>query len=241
MAQIQVSRTARGDPVDHQMIREVDQWLVEELHDSVAQSLWYLGVELSALDQEISPHEARLGARLRTLGEVAQEAYDQVRAILGQTWSAGTSEETLDELLQRETRLFEKRTGVQIRLILGSVGLQVLPSQAHHLSAILREALCNAWRHGRVRCIRVELNAAEERISLKVTDEGAGFYPEVRQEGHYGMETMQKRAKALGGVLEVVSEAGKGTRVSLTFPLVVSEGLNQEERCSNGRSHFDCG
>jgi len=234
MVQAQVTRTDRGLSVEDQDHTGADDWLVEELHDGVAQSLWYLGVELSALNREISPCDARLREQVKTLGEVAQEAYEQVRAILGQTWCAAGPGETLDAVVQREVRAFQGRTGMDVRLTLESGRLEASPWQAHHLAAVLREALCNAWRHGHAEWVRVELKATEETASLTVTDRGVGFDARVSREGHYGMATMQRRARALGGSLEVLSKAGMGVRVKLTFPREVSERGNQNTRCSNG-------
>lgn len=241
MVQAQITRTDQGSNAGRRGGHGVDDWLAEELHDGVAQSLWYLGIELSALNQEISPSEARLREQVRTLGEVAQEAYAQVRAILGQTWSPAGSAGTLDSLVRREAQSFEDRTEVSIRLDLEEGSLSVSPEQSHHVAAILREALCNAWRHGKAKWVQVELKAAEGTAYLTVRDRGVGFHRKVREEGHYGIATMQKRAQALGGVLEVTSRVGKGTRVSLAFPLEVPDGQSRDMRCSNGRSHISRG
>jgi two-component system, NarL family, nitrate/nitrite sensor histidine kinase NarX len=243
MAQALMPRMDRGLSGAVQIQNGADDWLAEELHDGVAQSLWFLGVELSALNREISPCDTRLRKQVETLGEVAQEAYEQVRAILEQAWCAGGPAESIsiDELVRREVKAFQDRTGTPVRLSLDSAGLKGLPREAHHVAAVLREALCNAWRHGHAGWVRVELRATEKAVSLTVSDRGVGFDPRVSREGHYGMTTMRKRAQALEGSLEVLAKVGRGVRVKLTFPREVLEGWNQKKRCSDVKSHTYCG
>lgn len=219
MVQVQMNRIEEGPYIQRQDIDGVQEWIVEELHDGVAQSLWFLGTELSALNREIPSNEAGLRAQVETLGQVAQEAYDQVRAILGHAWVQDKSGQALDDVVQQEVETFEERTGVAVGLTLEPVSFQVSSWQAHHIAAILREALSNAWRHGQAQRVQVELTATEGTMSLTVIDRGAGFDCKDLREGHYGLATMRRRAhEALNGTIEVVSKPGSGTQVSLTFP-----------------------
>ncbi len=82
---------------------------------------------------------------------------------------------------------------------------------------ILKEALVNARRHSKARCVRVTLGAEEDEYWAEVTDDGRGFETEATQKG-MGIPGMRERANALGGELEVESKPDKGTRVRIRAP-----------------------
>ncbi len=83
--------------------------------------------------------------------------------------------------------------------------------------SILKEALVNARRHSKARCIRVTLGTEEDGYWAEVADDGQGFNAEGLQEG-IGIPGMRESAHAIGGELEVESKVGSGTRVRIRVP-----------------------
>ena len=101
----------------------------------------------------------------------------------------------------------------------------VSATQRITLYRILQEALTNAHRHGHASLITVLCREEEDRTTLVVTDDGAGFDPEAVQKRRpgvplqrFGLHGMRDRAQMLGGTFEVTSEPGRGTTVRVVLP-----------------------
>ena len=82
---------------------------------------------------------------------------------------------------------------------------------------IFKESLNNAVRHSSCTHVVIELHLDQSSLALVVRDDGCGFAPSGSSEGH-GLVSMQRRAKSLGGKLQLQSLAGEGTCVSLSVP-----------------------
>jgi signal transduction histidine kinase len=200
----------------------VPDWLVEELHDEVAQALWYLTLELSSLSQEIPEDRAGfqdLQQRVKLLEDVAQEGYQHLRVTMGWAKASDTPCRCLAEVIEDKVGVFERKTGVGAKLHLApGRRVSVSPQVAHQVAAVLQEAMWNAWRHGDAGLITVRVDTDKRRVRVTVEDDGRGFAVQQHLDGHYGLATMQKRARDIDGDLEVESAPGRGTRVTLTFP-----------------------
>ncbi len=86
---------------------------------------------------------------------------------------------------------------------------------------IMQEALLNIRKHARATKVTVALGRSDESgdITLRVTDDGAGFDPDMRPRlGHLGLLTMRERAEAVGGRLGIASRDGCGTVITTQFP-----------------------
>jgi signal transduction histidine kinase len=86
---------------------------------------------------------------------------------------------------------------------------------------IAQEALANAVRYADAQTIVVALAAGEGTLTLEIRDDGRGFDPAVRPAVALGLASMEERALALGGCLEIRSAPGAGTTIELTCPLAL--------------------
>jgi signal transduction histidine kinase len=85
---------------------------------------------------------------------------------------------------------------------------------------IAQEAITNAVRHASAKEIVVTLAAADGVLSVEVRDDGCGFEVKARQRDALGLVSMEERALAVGGKLQVSSTPGRGTAIVLTCPLI---------------------
>ncbi len=107
----------------------------------------------------------------------------------------------------------------------GDAGIEVL--------RVVGEALTNARRHSEARNVRVSLRLDGDFLVAEVSDDGRGFGPETAP--GIGQRSMRERAEALGGILEVESRPGEGTRVRLRVPAsVASPGAPRGETGTHG-------
>jgi signal transduction histidine kinase len=82
------------------------------------------------------------------------------------------------------------------------------------LHLIAREALNKVLRHARAQRVWLELGADQQRLWLRIRDDGCGFDPAQRSDGS-GLGNMRRRAAAIGAQLHIDSTPGSGTRVEL--------------------------
>jgi two-component sensor histidine kinase len=94
------------------------------------------------------------------------------------------------------------------------------------LTLLAVEAVTNAFRHGfpagKTGTITLHFDVANDQATLSVADDGVGFDPDRRM-ASMGQQLMEAFAQQLGGVLSIVSVTGKGTIVTLSYPLILAE------------------
>jgi signal transduction histidine kinase len=97
-------------------------------------------------------------------------------------------------------------------------GLRLGLETRRQIFLVFKEAVNNAVRHSGASRADVEVRAARGHLAVVVADDGRGFDPAADGEGN-GLESMRRRAVALGGTFEVDAAPGRGTRVTLSVPL----------------------
>jgi signal transduction histidine kinase len=191
--------------------------LARELHDSVSQRMF--GVILTAqaaltlLDRDPVAGREQV-ARVR---ELAQEAADELRSVVFELRPPALEREGLSTALRKHVDVLRRVHGREVRLQVDGPLTALSPEQEGHVFRIAQEALSNALRHGQADTIDVRLEGADGRVGLAVTDDGAGFDPaEGRARSRsLGLTSMEERAHAVGGRLEIRSRPGEGTEVRL--------------------------
>lgn len=193
------------------------QRMARELHDTLSQGLAGLILQLEAADAHLA-HDRSGRAR-----EIVQEAMGRARATLADARQVignlrehpGVSQ--LGAAIYREVERFTQATGIPCEAEL-QLDSQIPDSFCEPTLRIIAEALTNIARHARASRAGARLTTNEKEFIAEVWDDGVGFDPSTVEVGHYGLLGMRERARLAGGKLEIVSEAGKGTRLILRFP-----------------------
>ena len=195
--------------------------VARELHDSVAQTLAALVLQLSAAQRMNG--DAELAPTLELVHTIAGEALEEVRLL-----SHTVHPRVLDDLglpaalewLARQTREAEG-LAIEVRTI--AVPESLPAASAAALYRVAQEALRNAVRHADARHVHVTLSTPEDgTIRLDVADDGVGFEiadAEERRPG-MGLFAMRERVALVDGTLEIESVPGAGTVVRARVPLV---------------------
>jgi signal transduction histidine kinase len=185
--------------------------IARDLHDRVGQSLAYLAFELDRIcrqtvDPAVKEELGTLRHDVRNLvGEVRDTLHD-LRTDVSESRDLGV---TLEAFLARAGR----RAGVEVSLRSQAASRLPLP-QERELWRIAQEAITNAMRHAKARCVTVTWRCTDDGASLEVADDGMGFPPGVTPtSGTYGITGMRERADAIGAALEIESSPGVGTTV----------------------------
>ena len=192
--------------------------IARELHDSLAQSLSYLKIQVARLKQQLHARDTREQA-LEVVEELKlgiNNAYRQLRELLT-TFRLRIDGRGLSEALEETIREFSQRAGLEVRLHDRLLGHELDSSEQIHVLQVVREALTNVEHHAHARRADVRLAIERDRIRVEVEDDGVGIKDAEPPTHHYGLAIMRDRAATLGGTLLVGRRAGGGTRVELEF------------------------
>ena len=193
--------------------------IARELHDSLAQSLTYLKIQVTRLRKLLNT-----GAASKQSAEVVEElklginnAYRQLRELLT-TFRLRIDGRGLADALRDTVREFSQRAGIEIRLHDELLGRELDSGEQIHVLQVVREALTNVEHHAHARRADVSLAVEQSHIRVAVEDDGIGIPDGEPPTHHYGLAIMRDRAATLGGELKVSRRVEGGTRVVLEFP-----------------------
>jgi len=198
--------------------------IARELHDEVIQSLASFSLELDRFtfsDKGLSKEDKLI---MENLQQQTASMIEGVRLL-----SHSLRPSTLDRLgllpaLKSLANDIQKRSEITIQIKMNSTGQRLPPEVELTLFRIAQEAMRNVWWHSQATSAEIvaEINECKARIS--VSDNGKGFAvpsttDDLVKEGQLGLAGMYERAQLIGGILEIQSEQGKGTTVTIEVPI----------------------
>jgi signal transduction histidine kinase len=211
-----------------QVIRAQDEErarIARELHDSTAQTLAALQLQLSAAAREIeeSGGPPELNQRLAALRDLATGAVEEVRLLSHTVYPRILDDLGLPAALEWLARRAREQDGLEVRFEYQGEG-ELAPQPAAALYRVAQEAIRNAVRHARASEVVVRLTLHGRLATLEVQDDGTGFdiaLAEHRRPG-MGLFSMRERVALVDGSFAVDSGRGRGTcvraEVSLETP-----------------------
>ena len=188
-----------------------------ELHDGVTQNIWYLQEELSSLADRMPSGLPELRGDVERLEKVAQDTYKELRATLNSLNSRSTSDVGLAPELFELTLKFSEELAIEVEFQCSEDAQEAkVPRKVEReIRRLVQEAIWNSWRHSRCNRVKVLLERSGAELMVTVSDDGCGFNLEDVDENHYGLRNMRQRAQEINGKLNVTSDVGKGTQVTL--------------------------
>ncbi len=210
-----VSREADGD---------VRRRLARELHDTVAQTLTLMVVDMEHLKREQAGHDGVV-EQVDRLQASTREVLQQLRNVLYDLREEPVIEVAFVRRARELVARFQAATGVRARLRVAPAWPErMAAATAHDLYRILQEALNNVRLHSGASSVEVDLAAAAGRLGLTVRDNGRGVAAgdgDMRQ--GMGMLGMRERAVLLGGALHIDGNGSGGTTVRAVLPVAPRE------------------
>ena len=195
--------------------------LARDLHDSVSQQLFAASMMMSAVNETVSIDDHTLKKQIGQIEKMIHQAQLEMRALLLHLRPVALKGKTLQQGI--EDLIHELSSRLPIDLTLKAENFPIEKGVEDHLFRITQEAISNALRHAEANHIHVLLIARDQRIILRIVDDGKGFDMEKVGTGSYGLENMQERAHDLGGTCHIVSLPNKGTKVEVQVPIVLKE------------------
>jgi two-component system, NarL family, nitrate/nitrite sensor histidine kinase NarX len=191
--------------------------MARELHDSLAQSLAYMKIQVSLLQtalQKDSDRPVDIDASLQKLRTTLSTANLQLRELIT-TFRLTMHGRTFSQALEDSIEEFERRSSIAFDLDDRLPAGVLTVADEMQLLLILREALCNVVRHSHATYCWVSVRVKDDGdVCLGVVDDGVGLRQSMRDtEPHHGLIIMQERAYSLGGSLHIEDREGRGTHL----------------------------
>ncbi|MDY6877119.1 MAG: cache domain-containing protein [Chloroflexota bacterium] len=202
--------------------------LARDLHDAVTQTLFSASLIAEALPPLWESDQDEGRRLLAEMQRLSRGALAEMRTLLLELRPAAVVEASLGDLLRQLAEAVAGRKDVSVTVSVE--GQSTLPADVHvALYRIAQEALNNVVKHARASQVVVSLRCTssslptgsgyerQEMVELRVSDDGRGFDPSIISPDHLGLGIMRERAQALGAMLEIESQSGCGTQVTVVW------------------------
>lgn len=194
--------------------------IAQGLHDSIAQTLTFLNLQVQMLDSAYKAGEKeQMEENIRFLTDGVQECYDDVRELL-LNFRTQISNKDFPEAVTSLLARFEQQTQIEVDTAWRDDGPSLNNDEQLQVIFILQESLSNIRKHAQAHHVVVELDNRHD-FTLRIRDDGVGFDTgrlKNMSEAHVGLGIMQERARRINAVLSVESQPHQGTTVTLVLP-----------------------
>lgn len=193
------------------------------LHDSVGQILAFLKIELGDLQRSALPDESL--SVVHHLREQVQQAIKQTRTLTFETSPPELYTLGLGSALEELAARFSEERNLVCSVDDQDGSYQLSDQLKILLYRSVRELLINAAKHAKAKSVRIVLRRLGDNIEIILEDDGIGFDTSGFTVSHrtefagFGLFSIQERFRHMGGKLEINSEKGKGTKITLLAPL----------------------
>ena len=209
---------------EHQLILfEERSTIARELHDSLAQSLSYLKIQVSVLERHLKnvgsePVQAPVYQNIEQIKIGLGSAYQQLRDLLV-TFRLTIDNDNFDEALRDAASEFASKGDFNMTVHNRIMTLNLSATEQIDLIQIAREALSNISRHAKAKNVEIQLayEGGDKYIVMSIIDDGVGMSGSVDKTQHHGLIIMKERAHNIGGEFIVTDNQPQGTIVTVRF------------------------
>ena len=199
------------------------QRIAQDLHDTVIQLLFVMGMEAESLMRCCSDRP-EVFESISKIRKLASRAATELRsAINAMSLKLATDEASILDLLQGAVEEWEKLSGIHVTLISPSKLPEISPEAQRAIYRIVRETLVNVQKHADATEAIVSVTHMTDRLVVSVQDNGKGFPGGLNflEPGplHFGMRSMHKLAEQVGGYIEALNGDDGGAVVRFILPL----------------------
>lgn len=197
--------------------------MAREIHDTLTQDFVGASLQLDLITQQLSRGKVELAIdQVKRTRQLVSEGLDEARRSIWEL-RANHSQDTLPTLLARIVQR-DNFNAIAPKLHLGGAYRPVEPRVEREILRIAQEALTNVLHHAHATETSVELHYSSDMLMLTIEDNGVGFvvHEASSKAGHYGLLGMKERAATIDGALDIMSQPGHGTRVTLRVPIAHS-------------------
>jgi PAS domain S-box-containing protein len=202
--------------------------IARELHDDINQRLALLAIDMENMEALPDGLAEQARQTVQSLAQRLATISDDVRRMAYKFHSSILDDLGLTAALTHLVNEWSASTGIKTVIVQEEITDPLPRAVASCLYRIAQESLANIMKHAKATRVEVELTCDGQEITLSIHDSGVGFDLEAVQAHHLGLGlvNMRERVRSVQGRLEIQSEPGRGTQISVQIPL---PGARHEE------------
>lgn len=206
------------------------------LHDVIGQTLALCRIKIRGLQK--SGNAGGTESALKEIQELVDQSINHTQSLTFELCPPILYELSFDAAVGWLIERFQQEHGLPIKFHGDNTQKPLTEEMRTILFQALREILVNVSKHARATSVDVIMRRNDNEIRIVVSDEGVGFdpaslIPDGKRQGGFGLFNIRERLRYLGGVLEIASVVGQGTRISITAPMQPSlSGVADTHRLS---------
>ncbi|MBC8645428.1 sensor histidine kinase [Flavobacterium lindanitolerans] len=192
-----------------------------DLHDTIGAQLTFIISSIDNLKYGFQIEDERLQNRLAGISEFTKETIYELRDTI---WAMNMNQINFEDLKSRISNFIDNAKissiGIDFQFVYSDAGLckrTFTSVEGMNIYRIIQETINNSIKHSGAGKIAVTIDGDEDNLVIEVTDNGKGFSPGLNKEGN-GLNNIRKRAKEIGGEIELNSKPGEGTAMKLFLP-----------------------
>ncbi len=207
--------------------------LSHQLHDDIVQQLAVASIKLLRLEKrlvELLPEENAIFSELVMAQELLRRNQQSLRQMAHVLHSGVLEQFGLIEAFRKFTRNIDtllKEQSINFSLNLPSNFPRLEPIVENGIYRTVQEAIINALKHAQAKLISLRLAVKSDLALVVITDDGCGFDTKKTENGGIGVVSMYERAEIIGAKLDIASQNGKGTTITLEVSLEKSRRKEQ--------------
>ena len=220
----QQSRLARHS--DRLLRFEDRSAIANELHDSLAQSLASLKMQVRVLDDTLrQDNEVAIWKEMENIQAGLDEANIELRELITY-FRLPVDGNGVVSAIEKAVSRFRLTSSIEAVLQNHWPAVNLPVEYERQVLRIVQEGLANVRKHSGADMVRILLNQAHDARRVLIEDDGIGMsLTPTEMDNHFGLSIMQERAGSIGATLQLESEPGDGTRIILTLPIMQDKAL----------------
>jgi signal transduction histidine kinase len=199
-------------------LHEDRERIARDLHDSIIQDLFAVGLSLQTATNQVSTQPNVVRDRLVDAVDRLDVTIAALRRYIFDLRPPVWARPGLATEVSRLVADIAEPYGVDVGSDVDCPPGVPSPPVTDHVLAVVKESVSNALRHSGARTVDVRVACSGKELTVNVADNGSGFDPVADSDG-MGLSNLERRVEAVGGKYELDTAPGKGTVVSVVFPL----------------------
>ena len=190
--------------------------LAIELHDSIAQNLTGVALEINAANRTADTDLAKAHKHLNIASTSLKSCRNELRYCLWDLRNSALEKPNMDDAIRQTLAPHLGDTALHIRFNVPRE--RISDKTAHAIMRIVRELSVNAVRHGAATSIWVAGSVDGDKLLFSVKDNGSGFDPDncpSAAQGHFGLTGIRERVDVFEGEMKIASKIGHGTKITI--------------------------
>lgn len=216
--------------------------IARELHDSLAQSLSYLKMQVARLER-MQQKDATREMQAEVFDELRtglNSAYRQLRELLT-TFRLKLEGPGLQSALRQTIEEFSQRMEITVELDYDVPPYLLNPNEEIHVLQIIRESLANTHKHAQAHWAGVTVHFADARLLVRIEDDGIGLEDDSSPPMHYGLVIIRDRTTTLNGELSITNRPTGGASIEIAFTPLTARLIQQQPVTAASDFHLGTG